>query len=48
MKKLFALLLFVGFYQFSIAQFSTGIGLSVITGNDDAFGLQGRILYEFN
>lgn len=48
MKKLLALFLFLGCYQFSIAQFSAGAGLSVITGNTSAFGLQGRVMYGVN
>lgn len=48
MKKLLTILLFTGFYQLSIAQFSAGAGLSVITGNLDAFGLQARAMYGFN
>ena len=48
MKKLLTLLMFIGCCQFSNAQFSAGVGLSVITGNDDAFGLQGRVMYGFN
>ena len=48
MKKLFTLLLFIGCYQASIAQFNAGVGISVITGNEDAFGLQGRMMYGFN
>jgi len=48
MKRLFTLLLFIACYQVSSAQLSGGVGLSVITGNDDAFGLQGRLLYGFN
>ena len=48
MKKLLALLLFLGCYQFSIGQFSDGAGLSVITGNTSAFGLQARAMYGVN
>lgn len=48
MKKLFTLLLFIGCYQVSIAQFSAGAGLSVITGDNAAFGLQARLLYGIN
>ena len=48
MKKLLALLLFLGCYQFSIAQFSAGAGVSVITGNVSAVGLQGRVMYGVN
>lgn len=48
MKRLFTLLIFIVCYQFSVAQFSAGAGLSVITGNLDAFGLQARGMYAFN
>ena len=48
MKKLLVILLFLGCYQFSTAQFSAGAGLSVITGNSSAFGLQARVMYAIN
>lgn len=48
MKRLLTLLMFIGCYQISTAQFSGGVGVSVVTGNVDAFGLQGRLMYGFN
>lgn len=48
MKKLLAILLFIGCFQFANAQFSAGAGISVITGNASAFGLQGRLMYGVN
>ena len=48
MKRLFTLLLFIGCYQISIAQFTLGAGVAVLTGDEDAFGVQARAMYQFN
>ncbi len=48
MKNLLAILLLLGCCQFSTAQLSAGAGLSIITGNSTAFGLQGRVMYAAN
>jgi len=48
MKRLFTILVFIAFYHGASGQFSAGAGLSVVTGDADAFGLQGRVMYAFN